>query len=81
MTEEYVEEDNMKVLLTDYSNSLSTTAISKYFDEYLYSNSTLEKNARDPNNCLGKVIIMFKDKFPKHCTWEEPKLIIRTSRE
>ena len=33
MTDEYVEEDNMEVLLTDYSNWLSTTVIPKYFDE------------------------------------------------
>ena len=32
MTEEYVEEDNIKVLLTEYSNWLDTTSIPKYFD-------------------------------------------------
>ena len=81
MTEEYVDKDDMKFLLTDYSNSLATTAISKYFDEYLHSNSTLEINAIDLNNFLRKVIIMFKDDFPKHCAWEEPEWIIHTSRE
>ena len=32
MTEDYVEEDNIKVILTDYSNWLSTKDIPKYFD-------------------------------------------------
>ena len=69
MTEEYVEEDNMKVLLTDYSNSLATTAISKYFDEDFNSNSTLKLNASVMKNYLSKVILMFKNKFLKQCDW------------
>ena len=40
MTEDYVEEDNIKVILTDYSNWLVTTYIPKYFDEDLKSSST-----------------------------------------
>ena len=31
MTEEYVEEDNKKILLTDYSNCISTIAIPNFF--------------------------------------------------
>ena len=41
MTEYYVEEYNFKVLLTEYIKWLPTTAIPKYFDEDLNSNSTL----------------------------------------
>ena len=33
MTEEYLEEDNIKSLLTDYSNWLATTDIPNYFYE------------------------------------------------
>ena len=65
MTEEYVEEDNIKVLLTDYSNCLYTTDITKYFDEDLKSNSTLKPNTSTLKNYLSKVILMLKDKFPK----------------
>ena len=60
MTADYVEEDNIKVLLTDYSNWLSTTDIPKYFDEYLKSNSTLNLNARKLNNYLINIILMLK---------------------
>ena len=60
MTEDYVEEDNIKVLLTDYSNWLSTTYIPKYFDEYLKSNITLNLNARKLNNYLINIILMLK---------------------
>ena len=41
MTEEYIEEDIIKVLLTEYINWLSTTAIPKYFDEDIKSNITI----------------------------------------
>ena len=68
-TEDYVEEDNIKVLLTEYSNWLSTTAIPKYFDEDLHNNSTLFINTITLNNSLSKVIIMLRDNFTKHCAW------------
>ena len=32
MTEEYVEEDNIKFPLTDYSNWIATPSIPKYYD-------------------------------------------------
>ena len=35
MTEYYIEEDNIKVVLTSYSHWLPITAIAKYFDEDL----------------------------------------------
>ena len=70
MTEEYVEEDNIKVLLTEYSNWLVTTAINKYFDEDLKIKSTTFINSSTLKNYLRKIIIIFKDKFIKHCTWE-----------
>ena len=60
ITEEYVEEDNIKSLLTEYSNWLATTAITKYFDEDLKSNSTIFINASTLENYLSKVIIMLK---------------------
>ena len=44
MTEDCVEEDNHKFILTEYSNWLSTTAIPKYFDEDIKSNCTLFLN-------------------------------------
>ena len=37
MTEDYVEEDNIIFILTDYSNWLATTDIPKYFGENLKS--------------------------------------------
>ena len=40
-TEDYVQEDTTKFLLTHYSNWLSTTAITKFFDEYLQSKTPL----------------------------------------
>ena len=81
MTEEYVEEYNIKFLLTDYGNWLATTAIPKYFDEDLKSNSTLKINASTLKNYLGKVVIMLKDNFPKHCSWEEPECTTRMRGE
>ena len=69
MTEEYVEKDNIKFLLTEYSNWLVTNAIPKYFYEDLKSNSTIFLNASTLMNYLSKVIIILKDKFPKHCAW------------
>ena len=77
MTEQYVEEDNIKVLLTDYINWLANTAIPKYFDEYLKSNSTPELKTSTLKNYLSKVTIMLKEKFPKHCAWEEPEWTTR----
>ena len=69
MTEYFVEEDNVKVLLTDYSNWLSTTDIPNYFDEYIKSNSTLNINSITLKNYLSNVILVLKDKFPKHFAW------------
>ena len=70
-TQNYVEEDNIKFLLTQFINCLATTAIPKYFDEYLNSNNTLFLNSSTLKNYLSKVIIIFKDKFPNHCALEE----------
>ena len=67
MTEEYVEEDNIKVLLTEYRNWLATTVIPKYFDEDLKSNRTLFLNAINLENYLSKFIIILKEKPPNHC--------------
>ena len=67
MTEDYVEEDNIKVLLTEYSNWLATTAIPKNFDENLKINISLFINTSNLQNYLSKVIITLKDKFPKQC--------------
>ena len=69
MTEYYVEEDHIKVLLTDYSNWLAATAISEYFDKYLQSNSTFNLNASTLKNYLSKFILMLKDNFLKHYAW------------
>ena len=79
MTEDYVDEDNIKVLLTDYSNWLSTTAIPKYFDECLNSNSTININTRTLNNYLIKVNLILEDKFPKKFAWEESECTTRMS--
>ena len=81
MTEEYVEKDNIKFILTDYSNWLATTVIPNYFDEYLKRNSTLKLNANTLNNYLSKAVLMLKDKFPKHFAWVEPKWITRMNGE
>ena len=59
MTEEYVEEDNIKSLLTDCSNWVSTTAIPKYFDENLKSKRTININEITIMNYLSKVVLMF----------------------
>ena len=67
MTEDYAEEDKIKFLLNDYSNWLTTTSISQYFNEDLNSNRTINLNEINPNNYLIKVIIMLKDNFLKHC--------------
>ena len=70
-TEDYVEEDNIKVILTDYSNWLVTTYIPKYFDEDLKSNRTIKLSTGTLKNYLSKVILMLKDKFPNPYDWEE----------
>ena len=67
MTEEYIEEDNIKVLLNEYSNWITTNAIPKYFYEDIKSNNTIFLNASTLHNYLSKVIIILKDKSPKHC--------------
>ena len=64
MTEEYLDEDNTKVILTNYMNWLAIAAIHKYFDEYLKINRTLNINAIPLKNYLSKVILMLKYKFP-----------------
>ena len=60
MTEEYVEEDNIKFLFTEYRNWLSTTDIHKYFDEYLNSNRAIFLNSSTPKNYISKIIITLK---------------------
>ena len=60
MTEEYVEEDNIKLLLTDYSNWLFTTSIPKYFDEEILGNRNLNLNSSTLKNDLIKVILKLK---------------------
>ena len=72
MTEYYVEEDNIKFLLNEYSNWIATTSIPDYFDEDLKSNSTIFLNAITMNNYLSNVIIMFKDKFESTIPGENP---------
>ena len=52
MTDDYVEGDNIKFLLTEYYNWLITTSITKYFDEDLNSNSNLFINASTMKNYL-----------------------------
>ena len=60
MTEEYVEEDNIKFLLTYHSNCLATTFIPIFFNEELQSNSILNLNASTLKNYLSKSILMFQ---------------------
>ena len=67
MTEDYVEEDNIKSLLTEHSNWLATTLILKFFDKDLKSNITIFINTSTLENYLIKFIIMLRDKFPNHC--------------
>ena len=67
ITDYYIEADNIKVLLTDYSNFLATTYIHKFFNKKIHSNSTTKLNTSTLNNYLSKVILMLKDKFPKNC--------------
>ena len=81
VTEEYLEEDDIKVLLTDYSRWIATTSIPKYSDEYLRSNSTIFLNASTLNNYLSNFIIMLTNNFPKHYVWEETKWTTRMSVE
>ena len=76
-TQEYVEEERIKILLTDYINWLSTTDIHKYFDGDLQSNNTFKLNASTLKNDIRKVILMLKDKFAKHCAQEEPEWTTR----
>ena len=59
MTDEYVEEDNIKLLLPDYSNWISTIAITSIY-------STLKINTSNLNNYLRKFILMLEETFPKH---------------
>ena len=71
MTEEYVEEDKIKFLWTEYSNWISNTVISKYFDEDLKITRNIFINKITLQNYLSKVIIILEDKFTKYCAWEE----------
>ena len=71
----------MKVLLTDYSNRIITTAITDFLDEDLQSKITLKLNKSTLHNYLGKLILALKEKFPKHCVWEEPGWITRVTEE
>ena len=71
MTEEYVEEDKIKFLWTEYSNWISNTVISKYFDEDLKITRNIFINKITLHNYLSKVIIILEDKFTKYCAWEE----------
>ena len=73
--EEYLEEDNIKFVLIDYSNWIATTAIPKFFDEDLKSNRTFNLNTIILDNYIIKFILMLKGKFPKHCAWEESEWI------
>ena len=57
-TEEYVEEDKIKIRLTDYSNWLTTTSITKYFDEYLKSNRTIKLNSSTLKIFFSKLILI-----------------------
>ena len=70
MAEEYVEEDNIEFILTDYINWIPTTSIPKYSDEKLRSNSTLKLNVITLKNYIRNVILTLKEKFPKNCDWE-----------
>ena len=63
ITEEYVEEYNMQVILTSYINWLVTTSIPKYFDEDLKSNSTLNLNTITVKNYISKVVLIRKTSF------------------
>ena len=81
MTEDYLEEDNIRVILTDYSNWLATTDITEYFDGYININSTLKINTITLKNYLRKVFLVLKEEFPNHCAWEEPEWITRMRGE
>ena len=58
MIEQHVEEDNTKLLLTDYSNWIFTTVVNKFFDEDFQINRTLNLNTSTPKKYLIKVIIV-----------------------
>ena len=81
ITNEYIEEDNIKFILTEYSTWIAATVIPKYFDEDLKSNRNIFINAITLNDYLSKVIIVLKYKFPKHCDWEEPEWTARMRGE
>ena len=57
---EYVEEDNIKYLLTDYSNWLDTTTITKCFYENIQSIINIKLNITTLNNYLSNIIIILK---------------------
>ena len=65
MTKKYVEEDKIKVLLTDYSNCLITTYIANYFDEDLKSKITLNINERTPEELSKKFHLNVEGQFSK----------------
>ena len=70
ITEEDVEKDITKTILTDYSNCLATTAITIFLNKDFQSNSTLDLNTRTPRNDIFKVILLLKEKFLKNCDCE-----------
>ena len=64
MTEDYLEEDNIKVLLNYYSNWPSTTVIHTYFDSDLKSNTTIKINSITLNNYV-RTFVHVKRQFYK----------------
>ena len=66
-TAEYVEQYNIKVSVTDYSNWLATTGVTKFFDEYLQSNRNLNLNTSTLEYYLNKFILIPYEKVPNNC--------------
>ena len=64
MTVEYVEEDDIKVLLTDYINWIDTTAIPKFLYGNLERNRNIILNTRTLKNNISKLILTLKEMFP-----------------
>ena len=80
-SEDYIQEENIKIILTDYSNCLTTTSIPKFFDGDLQSNSNPKINAITLKNYLREAILMLKDNFTKKCAWEQHKWITSMNRD
>ena len=64
MTVEYVEEDDIKVLFTDYSKWLDTTAIPKFLYDNLKRTRNIILNTSTLKNNLSKLILTLKEMFP-----------------